>query len=123
MADANTMQASNEKKAITTITKTKYRVLQDSLSTLLEDNDMPHMMDDILQIICDSLGFDPQKSSYDKEKIRQKCLETGKNTYEIFTQKYYAKNKELIDKKNVERTRKVRAMKKELEQNEPHLIL
>lgn len=112
MADAIIMQASNEKKAINTITKTKYKVLQDNLAAYLKDNDTSQTVEGILQVICDSLMFDPHKSSYDKEKVMRKCLETGLNTYEIYTRKYYEKNKEVLDQKSAEQTRMRRAAKK-----------
>lgn len=112
MAAAIIMQASNEKKAINTITKTKYKVLQYNLSAYLKDNDSSQTVEGILQVICDSLMFDPHKSSYDKEKVMRKCLETGLNTYEIYTRKYYEKNKEVLDQKSAEKTRIRRAAKK-----------
>lgn len=115
MADAIVMQASDERKAVNTVTKKKYKVLQENLAAYLKDNDAIHMTDGILKVVCDAFMFDPQKTSYDKQKVMQKCLETGKNTYEIYSQKYYVKNKEIIDQKNAERIRKVRAAKKEQE--------
>jgi len=112
MASAINMQASNETKAISTVTKTKYKVLKEKLTTYLEDNETPQL-DDILQVICDSLLFDPHKTSYDKEQVMRKCAETGLNTYEIYTRKYYEKNKEFLDKQSTEQTRIRRAAKKE----------
>jgi hypothetical protein len=114
MANAIIMQSPYEMKAVNTITKTKYKFLQENLAAYLKDNDSPQMAG-ILQVVCESLMFDPQKSSYDKQKVTQKCLETGKNTYETYAQKYYEKNKEIIDQKNAERIRKIRAAKKEQE--------
>jgi hypothetical protein len=102
------MQASNEKKAIVYITKTKYKVLQESLATFLEENGSSQLTDDILQIICDSFMYDPNLKCYDKERVKKKCAETGLSTYELFTRKYYEKNKESIDKKNMEAMRKRR---------------
>lgn len=102
------MQAKNEKKATVYITKTKYKALQESLTTFLEENGLPHMTDDILQIICDSFMYDPNLKCYDKDRVQKKCLETGLSTYELYTRKYYEKNKESIDKKNMEAMRKRR---------------
>jgi hypothetical protein len=114
MANAINMQASSERKASTAITKTKYKAFKEKLATYLKENDVSHMTDDILEVMCDAFLFDPEKSAYDKEKVMRKCLETGLNTYEIYTRKYYEKNKEVIDQKSVERTRIRRAANKEL---------
>jgi hypothetical protein len=113
MANAVIMQTSNEKKATNYITKQKYKRIEESIDTYVTERDLQHIKDDILRIICDDLEFDPNLKSYDKDKIQKKCMETGKNTYELFARKYYEKNKEAIDKRNAERTRQMRAIKKE----------
>ncbi len=121
MDNAHIMQAPPERKANVSITKQKYKVLKEKLEEYLSDHESLKMYGDILELICDAFKFDPDKSGYDKEKIRKKCLETGKTTYQIYMQKYYENNKTEVDKKNVERTRRVRAAKKELLKQTPEV--
>lgn len=114
MDNAVIMQAPYERKASSTVTKQKYKVFDEKLEKYLADKESSNIYNDILELFCDAFNFDPNKSGYDKEKMQKKCLETGKTSYQIYMQKYYEKNKAEVDRKNVERTRRVRAAKKEL---------
>ena len=106
MASANNMQATTEKKAINSINKMKYKMLNERFEALFAKHaNLPHLTDDVLAIICDVLKFDPEMSTYDKAKVQQKCLEKGKSSYQIYTQKYYESNKDLL---NTRRTQKRR---------------
>jgi hypothetical protein len=71
--------------------------------------DERHICIDCCFILCEVLKFDPNKTTYHKERIERVKQETGKTYYEMFNKKYYEKNKEELDRKNVERTRKRRA--------------
>jgi hypothetical protein len=111
MANAINMQAStdktvtSEKKAVNTINKLKYKILNDRFDQLFDQRSDPQLKDEVLAIIRDVLKFDPEMTSYDKEKIKQRCIETGKNTYQMYTQKYYEEHKNIVNSKRTQKRR------------------
>ncbi len=113
MAYAVEMQPAVPKKANATISKQKFKVYNEGLTLLLEERDCVDLKDDILKLLFDSFGFDPELKCYDREKVQQRCLDSGKSVYEMYTRKYYEKNKDDMDRKAAERMRLVRLKKKE----------
>lgn len=44
-------------------------------------------------IMCNVLQFEPNASSYNKDRVQKIMAETGKTSYELFGKKSYEKNK------------------------------
>lgn len=99
-------------KANNTITKSKYKALQQELTDKLSTKIGEDTIQEILHIMCNVLQFDPNASSYNKERMHKIMEETGKTSYELFNKKSYDQNKEVISKIVAERQRAKRSLKK-----------
>lgn len=77
----------NVKKAIGTVTKTRYNEFHQALKGILGD---APIVNDVLKLFCETMRFDPNMSTYTPElgkkkhaSLKKRCEETGKSTYEL----------------------------------------
>lgn len=101
----------DDKRSKIYLSKAKYKAFNENLDEMFVGNGLitADVKDALLACLCDVFKFDPNKSSYDRERVERIKKETGQSTY---NKKYYENNKEEIDRKNVERTRMRRAAMK-----------
>ena len=112
------MSAKDQKRAINTMNKTKFKEFTLALRNILVNNiDTPDKVEllhnDIISMLCDIVKFDPQLSNYDKSKVDALRQATGLSTYDIFQKKFYHAHKEEMDVKIVAKTRERRARLKQ----------
>lgn len=77
----------------------------------------PERVDEIIEVICKVMKFDPEYSKYISERAKARAKEKGVTLYEYNNAKnYYEKNKEALNKKRVE-TRKLKQQINILKEN------
>lgn len=106
----------SDRKAKNLLTKTKYNQIYTEMKEKYSENLGSDIIDDIMEIICNIVKFDPSVSGYNRERVVQLMQTTGKTSYELFEKKYYDKNREEIRKVNAERQRRRRAAIKAAQQ-------
>lgn len=111
----------SDRKPITHMTKGKYKKLQVKVTELVTKNAGCVTSDEILDVICDVLKFDPNLSTYDREKVHSKCLESGTTTYQLVMKKYYEENKKTCNARRAEMKRKQVQREKELKELENNM--
>lgn len=108
-----------QKKAISSVSKTKYMLFHKRLFEILQSFYITNVsVNDIheqaMMSFCEIMKFDPAAKTYDKEKIARLREETGKSTYELLGQRtHYLKHKDAIDQKKTVQMRKMRAKAKQ----------
>ena len=89
------------------LTKTKYRQISDEIHAVLSKE----QADQVLNIICTVLQFNPLAKAYDKERINRKMRETGLSSYQLYQKKHYEENKDKYVEVNARKYRQRKTAK------------
>lgn len=84
------------------ISKARYNQFESELGTVVPQE----YIGLILEKLCQVLRFDPNASSYNRDRVASRMQETGQSSYQLYQKKHYDENKKEMDENNLMRYKK-----------------